>query len=113
MTKTVVRTLSVALGLAALLALLAAATQPASSCARSTPAVDAGAPSAQGLAEVLGTTPAPRRMSGWVDCAVCGPGPNHPNLQCVRQCAHYGLCEDQCYADADTCQLADCICLLC
>jgi hypothetical protein len=86
-----------------------AAEKPAASC----PGPSQATAAAASLAKIFGTVPAPKRTSGTVDCDQCGGGPNSPNRQCVRQCAAYGLCPDQCYADADTCQLTDCICLLC
>jgi hypothetical protein len=53
-----------------------------------------------------------RRLDSWVDCDQCG-GPQGPGFQCTRICMRRGLCTDQCYADASTCQLVDCVCLLC
>jgi hypothetical protein len=116
MMKTAMSTLLFALGLVTCLALSSSAAEAAANCPLSVtaPAVPAGAPDMEkSLATIFGKAPAPKPASGTVDCGQCPGGTHGPEFQCTRQCRSYGLCPDQCYADADTCQLSDCICLLC
>src|SRR5689334_3962058 len=114
--KTAMRALSITLALAAFLSLPAAAAEPAAACAAAwlpAPEVNAGpqAPVAS-LAAILGN-PEPQQKISETSCDNCPAGPNGPGLQYHRQCRAQGLCTDQCYADASTCQLTTCICLLC
>lgn len=112
MIKTAMRTLLIAFGLFTLLSLpVAAAEKPAASCP-APPQAPATAAAAS-LAKIFGTAAAPKPASGTVDCGQCPGGTHGPEFQCTRQCRSHGLCPDQCYADADTCQLVSCICLLC
>lgn len=110
MMRTGTRAFWVALGLAALLSLPSAASEPASGCGLRASGITAPAPD---FSEILGTAPAPRPASGSVDCWECGGGPGSPGFQCSRHCWSFGWCVDQCYADATTCELNNCICLPC
>lgn len=116
MIRTAIRALSLTLGLAMFLALPAAAAEPAPRCAvaASVPTVATGATAPVSLPEIFGTVPAPQPMSGQVSCDQCPGGPSGPYRQCHVHCwSNYGWCVDQCYADADTCELWNCICLPC
>ena len=55
----------------------------------------------------------PLALGGVIDCDFCPGGPGGPARQCFRYCRSLGLCVDQCYADAGTCELVSCICLSC
>lgn len=108
MIRTAIRALSLTLGLAMFLVLPAAAAEPAPHCA-----VPTSAPTLS-LPEIFGTVPEPQMMSGEVSCDQCPGGPNGAYRQCHVRCwSNYGWCVDQCYADADTCELTNCICLPC
>lgn len=110
MMRSAMKALLLSLGLFAVLSLPAAAAEKA---AAGSPALTQApaTPAAVTLAEIFGTAPAPKQTSGTVDCDQCPL--NGANAQCNRLCNSYGRCADQCYADANTCQLSDCICLLC
>jgi hypothetical protein len=112
MMRSAMKALLLSLGLFAVLSLPAAAAEtPAAGSPALTQAP--ATPAAVTLAEIFGTAPAPKQTSGTVDCYQCGTGTNSANAQCNRLCNSYGRCADQCYADADTCQLVSCICLYC
>lgn len=116
MIRTAIRALSLTLGLAMFLALPAAAAEPAPHCAvpTSAPTVATGANAPVSLPDIFGTVPEPQPMSGYVSCDECPGGPTSAYRQCFNHCwRDYGWCVDQCYADADTCQLSNCICLPC
>ena len=104
----------VVLGLAAFLSLPSAPAESAPGCGQRASGITAGAQApAPDPSEIFGTAPAPRPTSGTVDCWECGGGPGSPGFQCSRHCWSFGWCVDQCYADATTCELNNCICLPC
>lgn len=113
--RSAVRALFITLVLAGCLSFPATATEPEAVSADWLTAPEANAtPQAPAacLATILGT-PKPQQMFSETSCDNCPTGPSGPGLQCYRQCRAQGLCPDQCYADASTCQLTTCICLLC
>jgi hypothetical protein len=113
--RTALRALSIALSLAAFLSLPGAASEPAAACADWLRAPEANAAPqapAASLDVILGH-PKPQEKLAETSCDNCPGGTGGPSLQCHRQCRAQGLCTDQCYADASTCQLTTCICLLC
>jgi len=64
-----------------------------------------------GLSQIFG--PVAPQKSSTVACEQCPTGPTGPYRQCWVYCRSRDLCTDQCYADASTCELVTCICLLC
>ena len=110
------RALWVPLVFAALLSLPAAASDLGADCGTSlaSSAISTG-PSVPptGLAEIFGAVPIRQLTSGTVECSYCDSFQNRLSLECGRRCARWGLCMDQCTADATTCELVSCICLPC
>jgi hypothetical protein len=99
------------LGLAAFLALPAAASECENS-GGSPLVTQKGAPAqAPGLAEIFTEVPEPLWMTGTVDCSACGVGTSSPGYLCMQECRSMGYFVNNCEADATTCQLIACNCL--
>jgi hypothetical protein len=105
--KGLIRSLWMTLGLAALLVLPAYASEPLAG--GSFPETATVQP--ESLIQEA-PVPAPRWLSGTVDCSSCATATPNPAAQCNKYCRDIGgYFVDSCEADATTCELLFCFCM--